>query len=285
MLQKIRIMMALLLLAPVIALADLTGTWQGDDGGTYYIRQVGNILHWYGESSANNPNWSNVFYGHVQGGQINGSWADVPKGQIMNRGQMKLSIKHNGNVLVAIHKTGGFGGSRWTRAGYVVPTPQPAGPFTPVLPLNEDCIGFNPANTQVQNVNGSWKIVDGSHWMFDFGPKEQEARTALRVIKTYNANQSCFVGRPHASFTYLKVGNQAPAGQMPGEDCIGFNPANTQAQNINGSWKIVDGSHWMFDFGNKEDEARQSLRIIKHYGFNKSCFVGRPDPSFTYLRK
>jgi hypothetical protein len=121
--------------------------------------------------------------------------------------------------------------------------------------------------------------------MFDFGNKEGEARKALRVIKHYNANRSCFVGRPHASFTYLKVGNNPLVGPMSGEDCVGFNTGNAQVQRIDGRWKIVDGSHWMFDFGNKEEEARTSLQVIKKYGFNKSCFVGRPDPGFTYLRR
>jgi hypothetical protein len=293
MLRKIKILFALLLVTPVVALADLTGTWNSDDGGTYYLRQLGTVVHWYGERSANNPNWSNVFNGRIQGGVIRGAWTDVPKGQTMNNGQLRLRIKNGGNVLEAEHKTGGFGGSRWTRAGYVAPAPSgtltpmplPPGTLVPVQPLNEDCVSFNPNTTQVQHVNGRWKIVDGSHWMFDFGNKEGEALKALRAIKRYNANKSCFVGRPHASFTYLKRGNNAPVGHMPGEDCIGFNTANAKVQHINGRWKIVDGSHWMFDFGNKEAEARTSLQVIKKYGFNKSCFVGRPDPSFTYLRR
>jgi hypothetical protein len=41
----------------------------------------------------------------------------------------------------------------------------------------------------------------------------------------------------------------------------------------------------MFDFNANEGEARQTLAIIKKYGFTRSCFVGRPDPSFTYLRR
>lgn len=69
------------------------------------------------------------------------------------------------------------------------------------------------------------------------------------------------------------------------EDCISFNPHTTQVKHVNGHWKIVDGSHWMFDFGNNESEARQSLATIKKYGFRYSCFVGRPDPNFEYLRK
>jgi hypothetical protein len=151
--------------------------------------------------------------------------------------------------------------------------------------LREDCVSFNPATTTVANINGSWKIVDGSHWMFDFGSKKAEADRSLAIIKHYKMNQSCFVGRPNPSFKYLLVSGAAPSGAMTGEDCVSFNPATATVANINGSWKIVDGSHWMFDFGSNRAEAEQSLQIIKKHGFTHSCFVGRPGPSFEYLRK
>ncbi len=154
-----------------------------------------------------------------------------------------------------------------------------------IKPIKEDCVSFNPETTTVQNINTSWKIVDGSHWMFDFGSNETEARQALSIIKNYNMNQSCFVGRPQPSFSYLLKSGTAPAGAYTGEDCVPFNPQTATVQNINNSWKIVDGSHWMYDFGSNETEARQALSIIKKYGFTQSCFVGRPGPSFTYLRK
>jgi hypothetical protein len=151
--------------------------------------------------------------------------------------------------------------------------------------LQEDCVGFNPATTTVSQINGRWKIVDGSHWLFDFGSNESEAQQALSVIQHYGMNQSCFVGRPGPSFKYLLVNEAAPMGAMPDEDCVSFNPETSVVSQINGRWKIVDGHHWVFDFDHQEDEARQSLDIIQAHGFNQSCFVGRPDPSFTYLRQ
>lgn len=69
------------------------------------------------------------------------------------------------------------------------------------------------------------------------------------------------------------------------EDCISFNPATTTVKKVNNDWKIVDGNHWMFSFGDKESEAQMALKIIKHYKMNRSCFVGRPDPGFSYLRR
>ncbi|MBW2410297.1 MAG: hypothetical protein JRF72_10900 [Deltaproteobacteria bacterium] len=149
----------------------------------------------------------------------------------------------------------------------------------------EDCISFNPQTAMVKKIQGSWKIVDGSHWMFDFGGKKKEAKKTLKIIKKYQMNQSCFVGRPGPSFQYMLSGGSAPAGAIAGEDCVSFNPKTATVKRAQGSWKIVDGSHWMFDFGSNESEARKALAIIKKYGFSKSCFVGRPGPSFLYLRK
>ena len=153
------------------------------------------------------------------------------------------------------------------------------------LVLAEDCVSFNPKTVEVKRINGRWKIVDGSHWMFDFGNKKAEAEKAWQIIRYYGMNRSCFVGRPDPSFTYMLVSGSAPSGSFPGEDCVSFNPGTVEVKKINGRWKIVDGSHWMFDFGSNKAEAVQAFNIIKKYGFRYSCFVGRPDPSFTYLRK
>jgi hypothetical protein len=164
-------------------------------------------------------------------------------------------------------------------------------PIKPILTkpllvkLKEDCISFNPRKIQVKKIKGRWKIVEGSHWMFDFGNKKDEAYKAYKIIKHYRMNQSCFVGRPDPSFQYMLVSGKAPTGSFPGEDCISFNPNNIEVKQINGRWKIVEGSHWIFDFNDKKTEAYKAFRIIKKYGFQYSCYVGRPDPSFEYLKK
>lgn len=68
--------------------------------------------------------------------------------------------------------------------------------------------------------------------------------------------------------------------KTPKEDCISFNPNTISIKNN----RIVDGSHWIMSFPNYA-EAKQAYKIIKHYGLNQYCFVGRPDPSFTYFLK
>lgn len=118
MLKKSILIFVLMLIWPAVCVADLTGKWSCDDGGTFYLRQIGNSLYWYGECDKIEPAWSNILTARIKGDQIRGNWVDVPKGRNMGSGNLHLAIKQGGNVLVAIDKTGGFGGSRWTRVGY-----------------------------------------------------------------------------------------------------------------------------------------------------------------------
>jgi hypothetical protein len=100
---------------PVLCSADLTGTWSSDDGGTYYLRQIGEQLFWYGEAAETNPGWANVLVGTVQGQDVSGNWVDVPKGRAGSKGEIQLRIAPGQGKLGATRKTGGFGGTHWTR--------------------------------------------------------------------------------------------------------------------------------------------------------------------------
>jgi len=149
----------------------------------------------------------------------------------------------------------------------------------------EDCIGFDPARAEVRRVQNRWKIVVGNMGLKDFDQNEQEARQALKIITHYRFNRQCFVGRPGPSMEYYTVGTQAPVGLMAGEDCVSYNPNNIDVNQVQGRWKIVDGSHWIADFGTNEDEAWLAMSLMKKYGFTRNCFVGRPNPSMTYARR
>lgn len=151
--------------------------------------------------------------------------------------------------------------------------------------FTEDCIPFNPATVQAQLISGHWKVVSGSMWMLDFGTSQANAQKAVNIIKHYNMDKQCFVGRPNAPMMYFTVAGKAPQGAFAGEDAVSFNPANVTAANINGSWKVVDGAHWMLDFGAKEADARIAVEVIKFYGFTQMCFVGRPNAPMMYFRK
>ena len=148
----------------------------------------------------------------------------------------------------------------------------------------EDCISFNPDTTHVAFVSGRWKIVDGDHWILDFGGNAAEANQAMAIIQYYHFNKQCFVGRPDPGMTYWLKGHNAPNGAYGGEDCVDFDPNNVSVEGGGGNWRVVDGGHSMFSFPS-QDEANQAVAVIQNYNFRYSCFVGRPGPSMTYLRK
>jgi hypothetical protein len=101
---------------------DLTGVWRANDGGTYWIRQIGSTkIWWVGFSgSPDTPtmgrSFSNVFTGTIVGTTITGTWVDVPRGTTAGSGTLRLAIKGS-TALVKTYSSGGFGGSIWRRSG------------------------------------------------------------------------------------------------------------------------------------------------------------------------
>jgi len=107
---------------------DLTGVWSCDDGGTYYLRQIGNVLWWDGDGSP--ETWSNVARGIIDGNTITLEYADVPEGRAAGFGQLVLNIISK-DELEALEAPESYGGSRWWRSA--VPAVQPPDPQGPTV--------------------------------------------------------------------------------------------------------------------------------------------------------
>ena len=95
---------------------DLSGRWQADvGGGFYYMRQMGNQLFWLGEQRNSNPDWCNIAQGSINGDIINLKWADVPKGNTMNGGELVLQIISPDELKIINMNRGGFGANSFRR--------------------------------------------------------------------------------------------------------------------------------------------------------------------------
>jgi hypothetical protein len=104
---------------------ELTGAWQGDDQGVYYIRQVGDCLWWFGTELRDiepgvtgQRGFANVASGRVDGSEIEVEWADVPMGDILNGGGLTLDYDElNGRLVITERRGEGerFGATMFTR--------------------------------------------------------------------------------------------------------------------------------------------------------------------------
>ena len=92
---------------------NLGGRWNCNDGGIYYVRQLGAKIWWFGERTPTNPGWSNVAHGDLVGNELRLDWADVPKGSLLQSGILVLDV--TANKMTVKQQTGGFSGTVWTR--------------------------------------------------------------------------------------------------------------------------------------------------------------------------
>lgn len=165
--------------------ADLTGAWKMDGGGDVYVRQLDNQIWWYGEENRSRPGWSHVAQGSISGQIIQLSWADVPKGSMMNHGTLRVEIV-SGNELVIREETGGFAGTRLTRqksVGVSAPALEKAGPPDPSLfkikaygPINHPASLLIDGNTveketEWQDAAGVWWEAPEVHFILDLGKR------------------------------------------------------------------------------------------------------------------
>ena len=119
--------------------SDITGKWNGNDGGNYYLRQIGNEIWWFGSNifKANGEfnTFSNVFSGIKKGLTVDGDWQDVPLGDTNSKGKISLIIDPNGEKMTKKSATGGFGGTEWTKT-----CPKVFEKIKPNLPITTDIV-------------------------------------------------------------------------------------------------------------------------------------------------
>ena len=95
----------------------LTGTWVANDGGMYFLRQIGDTLWWLGLSGGlMHPGlqFCNVFHASVTKSAVTGEWSDVPRGATSGRGTLTLRPAGD-DQLLRVAESGGFGTSIWRR--------------------------------------------------------------------------------------------------------------------------------------------------------------------------
>jgi hypothetical protein len=80
--------------------ADLTGAWGVSDGGTCYIRQIGNSIWFLWLRPLFDVTLATTFFGTLAGKVITGKWADIPFGNRRYSGDLTLIVSDE-NIRMA----------------------------------------------------------------------------------------------------------------------------------------------------------------------------------------
>jgi hypothetical protein len=148
--------------------------------------------------------------------------------------------------------------------------------FGPPIPEPRDCLGHNPADVFIENLGATgFRIRAGSEFMFIVDDLA-DAQLLEAVVKA--TSQHCFLGRPYTGSDrpdYLSEYFQGPGPipQLPGEDCIGYNPAEVFLENFGaGHFRLRTASTFMALAATQHD-ADVLLAVARRS--TQQCFVGR----------
>ena len=167
----------------------------------------------------------------------------------------------------------------------------------------EDCKTLGEISL-VKNENDIWQLNNDDSLLYYF-PTEEEALETKDKLNYYKATSLCECGKGPATFENGEENGNATLmlyqltedGTGIGnseensygndyEDCLPFNPESLVAKKVGGNWTIVEKpGHLMFSFDDDKQACYDALNIIKKYNFTQSCFIGRPNPSFHYLKR
>ncbi len=145
--------------ANVAAAKELNGYYEADNGGAYFIRQIGDDVYWFGEDP--NGAWANVLVGTISGNKITARFWDVPKGKTQGMGEMTLQIQPD-DSLIKLSSTTPFVTKSWKKTVLHiemingVPVPKGMPPEMRSRPQ-----GYSGG---VQNLTGTWQGDDAAFY-------------------------------------------------------------------------------------------------------------------------
>jgi len=149
--------------------------------------------------------------------------------------------------------------------------------------LKESLVSFDYRLAELEWRDGRWQLRAGGVWLKDFGGHERDARDALNLIRELHLNQHGTVGTLRPVIEYWLSDGHAPTTATPAARAIAFDREKLTVQQMLEQWCVCEGRRALFAFGGHEDQARQALAIIQHYGFDAVAYVGRPAPVMMYF--
>jgi hypothetical protein len=150
---------------------------------------------------------------------------------------------------------------------------------------NEDCLDVFVGALSVQEDGEGFILMNRNSRMARFRSRAG-AEQALSLLRQLDIDKSCFVGRPDPSLRYLLSRGQIPSVSTLDEDCIRFgNPDALRLNEVSGDRFQISGGNSLLFIADTREEGERIIEVIRHYGASQICFVERPNPGLSYLKR
>jgi hypothetical protein len=150
-----------------------------------------------------------------------------------------------------------------------------------VTAAGEDCRPYDPEQVRITYADNEWQLGDFAHRLLRFGTHQTAARLAAVILGYYHFDEQCVITRSNVVMTYWKRAGQVPQPDMPGSDCVGFDPAAAKVEGSGDEWRVTAGGGALLTFDEKADAA-SAVSVIRTYRLNRQCFFARPDSKAQY---
>ena len=155
---------------------------------------------------------------------------------------------------------------------------------TPLSQSGAERVAFDWRQVQMRQDMGAWKLMAGSVELGNFGASVQDARMALAAMRYYRFTERLHAGDAQHPFSYYLPNAQAPHGLMMGLAAETFEPEKLSVEKAADGYALTAGKQVLVRLGDRADEARDLLEVIKRNKLDRLCKVGEPGKAaMTFL--
>ncbi|MGL4553303.1 MAG: hypothetical protein ACRC33_19225, partial [Gemmataceae bacterium] len=134
-------------------------------------------------------------------------------------------------------------------------------------------IGFDWRQAQLKHDRGDWTVSAGSQVIARLGPNVQDGRTLLSAIRYYRCTGLERLGGDSAGL-WGAVPPSAPRGVMFGLPAVNVRPDKLEVKLVAGRYGLADEGRIVLPVGEKAEDARRVLELIRQHGADRVCQVG-----------
>jgi hypothetical protein len=147
-----------------------------------------------------------------------------------------------------------------------------------------DHVYFDWFRTEVDCIDGHWKLLAGERCLADFGIPESDARAALDVVRFYHFTEQCRTGSSPSACTYYLVNGAPPRGLMLDLNCVEIDAEALALRQDGDVWKLCEHSRSLLVAGASFEEANATLQTVQRLQITHICHLGNPErPALTVL--